>query len=237
MIFQNELILLASVFVYFGAVVVLFKFLGKNGIYVWNIVCTIAANIEVLILVKAFSFETTLGNVLFASTFLATDILSEKYGKEESKKCVTMGIAANVVFIAVSQTWFLYVPSEFDFISPAIRQVFSVTPRIMIASLIAYAACQFFDVWMYHLIWKKTAEKSGDTARFLWLRNNGATLLSQILNAVLFNVLAFFGTYEFPVLCQIIALSFATFVVTSILDTPFLYAARKIKPRENLPAA
>ena len=82
MIFQNEIILLLSVVVLFGGLVATFRFFGKDGIYCWNVICTIAANIEVLILVDAFGMEMTLGNVIFASTFLATDICSELYGKK-----------------------------------------------------------------------------------------------------------------------------------------------------------
>ena len=85
---QNELILIVSIFVFFGGLVTFFRFLGKQGIFAWTVVCTIAANIEVLILVHAFGFDTTLGNVLFASTFLATDMMSELYGKREQNLSV-----------------------------------------------------------------------------------------------------------------------------------------------------
>ena len=71
--FQNEIILIASIFVFFGALVAFFRFFGKQGVFAWTVICTIAANIEVLILVHAFGLDTTLGNVLFASTFLDRD--------------------------------------------------------------------------------------------------------------------------------------------------------------------
>ena len=55
-----------------------------------------------LILVHAFGFDTTLGNVLFASTFLATDMMSELYGKREASRCVKIGILASNTFILIS---------------------------------------------------------------------------------------------------------------------------------------
>ena len=64
--FQNELVILASVFAFFGGLVAFFRLFGKLGIYAWTVICTIAANIEVMILVHAFGMETTLGNVIFA---------------------------------------------------------------------------------------------------------------------------------------------------------------------------
>ena len=85
---QNEIILVASIFAFFGGLVAFFRFFGKQGIFAWTVICTIAANIEVLILVHAFGLDTTLGNVIFASTFLATDIMSEIFGKNPRKRHV-----------------------------------------------------------------------------------------------------------------------------------------------------
>jgi len=225
--YQNELLLIVSILLTDSFLVSLFIFLKKEGLYVWTVICTIASNIEVLILIKVFGFETTLGNVLFASTFLATDILSEMYGKKEANKCVVIGIVSNILFILISQTWFLYIPSASDTMSQAIRTVFAKTPRIMISSLLAYVVCQFYDVWSYHFLWKITEKKTGNAAKQLWLRNNISTLVSQLINVVLFNTLAFAGVYSKQTICQIIIFGYLFFVVTSVLDTPFLYFARK----------
>ncbi|BDC96421.1 queuosine precursor transporter [Treponema saccharophilum] len=228
MSFINEILMLASIFVFFGALVGFFRFFGKAGIYAWTVICTIAANIEVLILVHAFGMDTTLGNVLFASSFLATDIMSELYGKKEANRCVKIGIAANIAFILISQSWFLYLPAGDDTMSGPIRTVFSNTPRVMLSSLFAYVVCEIYDVWAYHFIWSKTEKMTGDKRRFLWLRNNGSTLVSQLINVVVFNMLAFFGVFPASVLVQILVFGYLIFIATSLVDTPFLYLARKI---------
>ena len=226
--FQNELVLLASVPVLFGGLVAFFRLFGKSGIFAWTVICTIAANIEVLILVHAFGMDTTLGNVIFASTFLATDLVSELYGRKEAGRCVKIGIAANIAFIAISQSWFLYAPAADDTMSAPIRTVFANTPRIMLASLAAYVVCELHDVWAYHFLWRLTERRCGSRRAFLWVRNNGSTLVSQLINVVAFNLMAFSGFYPSNVLLQIIVQGYATFVVTSLLDTPFLYLARAI---------
>lgn len=226
--FQNEILLIASIFVYFGGLVATLKFFGKIGVYAWTIICTIAANIEVLILVHAFGMDTTLGNVLFASTFLATDIMSEAFGKKEASKCVWIGITANISFIIISQSWFLFVPAEADAMAAPIRAVFSNTPRVMFASLFAYAVCEMYDVWAYHFLWSWSEKKFGSKKSFLWLRNNGSTLVSQLINTLIFNILAFAGVFPKDVLISVIIAGYAIFVVTSIVDTPFLYLARYI---------
>lgn len=226
--FQNEIILIASILVFFGGVVGFLKFFGKKGIYAWTVICTIAANIEVMILVHAFGMDTTLGNVLFASSFLATDIMSEVYGKEEASKCVKIGILANVTFIIISQSWFLYVPAESDTMAASIRTVFANTPRVMLSSLAAYAICELYDVWAYHALWSWTEKKFGDKRGYLWVRNNGSTLVSQLINVIAFNLLAFAGVFPRDVMIQVLVFGYLIFIVTSLCDTPFVYLARRI---------
>lgn len=229
----NELLLILSLIVLYGAVLVFYRLFGKLGLYVWTVIATIAANIEVLILVDAFGMEQTLGNILFASTFLVTDILSENHGKKEANVAVNIGIATSIAFIVISQSWMLYTPAASDFASPAIATIFSNTPRLMLASLIVYAICQKFDVWAYHAWWAFTNKKCGDSKKFLWLRNNGSTLISQLLNAILYTFGAFFGVYDIPTLISIVFASYVIFIVTSLADTPIVYLARKMK--ENQP--
>ncbi|MCM1321561.1 MAG: queuosine precursor transporter [Bacteroides sp.] len=230
---KNEMLLVCSLLISYGGVLVFFKLFKEVGLYFWTIIATVAANIEVLILIRAFGLEQTLGNVLFASTFLVTDILSELYGKKEARRSVYAGIAASLAFIVLSQLWLMYTPSADDRIMPAMRAVFSNTPRMMIAGILVYAVVQFFDVFLYHRWWQFTERKTGNKRRFLWLRNNGSTLVSQLLNAVLFTFAAFGGTYDAATLLSIIVSSYAVFIATSLADTPFVYAARRLAEKES----
>lgn len=230
---RNEILLIVSLIVTFSTVVGLFKILKKQGLYLWTVVATIAANIEVMIVVNAFGMEMTLGNILFASTFLVTDILSELYGKKEAQTAVWLGIATSVIFIVITQSWLLYIPNENDFAMPAIKAVFSNTPRLMFVGILVYVIVQLFDVWAYHKWWAFTNKKFGDKRKYLWLRNNGSTLISQLLNTVLFTIGAFWGTHEINTLISIGASSYLIYIVTSLLDTPFIYWARSIYEKEQ----
>ncbi len=226
---QNELILIVTLIIAYSMVIILVKFFQEQGLFLWTTIATIASNIEVLIVINAFGMEMTLGNILFASTFLATDIASEIYGKKVAQKTVTLGIATSVIFILISQSWLLYKPAESDWAFSSIRDVFSNTPRLMLASLLVYAIVQMFDVWLYHKWWDFTSRKFGDSQRFLWLRNNGSTLVSQLLNTILFTWGAFYGVHEAGTLVSIAASSYVIFIVTSLADTPFVYIARKLR--------
>lgn len=229
----NALLLIGSLVVIFGGALLAYQIFGKAGLYAITAIATITANIEALIMVNAFGMEQTLGNVFFAVTFLVTDILSENEGKKEANKAVGIGIFTSIFFILISQSWMLYTPAESDWVMPSIEAVFSNTPRMMISSLVVYAISQLVDVQLYHLWWKFTEKKFGDKKRFLWLRNNGSTLISQILNTALFTLFAFVGVYDFGTLISIMVSSYVIFVVTSICDTPAIYISRKIKERKS----
>ena len=228
---QNELLLFLTLVITYSAVLLLFALFKEQGLYLWTVVATIAANIEVLIVIDAFGMEMTLGNILFASTFLVTDIASELYGKKTAQTAVWLGIATSVCFILISQSWMLYIPNENDFASPSIRTVFSNTPRLMFVGIAVYVIVQLFDVWAYHKWWEFTSRKFKDRKKFLWLRNNGSTLVSQLLNTVLFTWGAFVGTHSTQTLVSIACASYVIFVATSLADTPFVYLARYLQEK------
>lgn len=224
----NELLLVASVFIIYGGTILFYRLHGLQGLYSWTVFATIAANIEVLILIDAFGMEQTLGNVMFASSFLVTDIISEIYGKKAANKAVNIGIMSSLMFIIISQLWLQFKPSVNDWASPSIEAIFSNTPRLMLVSFLVYAVCQRLDVWLYHKWWSFTDRKYSNHRKYLWLRNNGSTLISQLINTILFNVGAFAGMYDFKTLGSIIAAGYVIYIVTSLADTPFVYWARRI---------
>lgn len=231
---MNEFFIILTLLISFGGTVLFFKLFGKSGLYAWIGITAVFANIEVTILVNAFGMEQTLGNTLFASSFLATDILSEIYGKKTADKGVIIGIFTTVLFIILSSLWVRYIPYENDWAMTSIKTLFSNTPRILCASLAGYAISEILDVWLYHKWWNLTEKKSGDSKKFLWFRNNFSTLISQFVNIVLFNFIAFLGIYEFKNLITITVACYLIYVITSLLDTPFVYLARKIyKPEQD----
>lgn len=221
---NNEILLILSIFFIYGLVLLWFYIFGEKGLLCFTVFATIVANIEVLLVIKAFSLEQTLGNVLFGASFLATDILSEFYGKKTSRKAVIVGILTSISFVILSQSWLLY--DVVNDLKEPFKLIFSNTPRIMLSSLIIYAISQFFDVWVYHKWWAFTEKISGDKRKYLWLRNNGSTLISQFINSLLFTFFAFYGVYDINTLINIFISSYVIFIVTSILDTPVIYIAR-----------
>jgi len=230
----NEIMLIASLIVVYGMVLLWFALLGERGLCGWTVFAAIAANIEVMILIEAFGMQQTLGNVMFASTFLTTDILSEVYGKKAANRAVNIGIITSLSFIVISQTWLLFTPSVDDVLAPSIHAVFSNTPRFMLVGFLVYAIVQRLDVWLYHMLWQLTEKRSG-RRKFLWLRNNASTLISQMLNTVLFTFGAFWGVYDMQTMLSIMVASYIIFIITSLADTPIVYLARVIHEKRKAP--
>ena len=225
---MNELLLIVTVLFIYSSALVAYKLFGRSGLYALTPIATIVANIDVLLVIKAFGWTQTLVNLPFAVTFLITDILSECEGKRSANKAVSIGIFSSIFFLIASQLWLLYTPDQADTHMPAFRAIFANTPRLIISSLLVYAISQFTDVWLYHTWWDLTTKLCGDRHRFLWFRNNFSTLISQFINNVLFTLLAFYGTKDLKTVWSFIVSSYIIFIITSLLDTPFVYAARYI---------
>lgn len=222
----NELIFIITVLIYLGSVLGLYKLFGKNGLYAFAIFGTLLGNIAVCKNVDIFGVATTAGNVLYASTFLVTDILSEKYGKKDAAKAVLYSFSIMILWLLGTQLILWFTPNENDYINESLKVVFGLVPRITIASLAGFIISQNLDVFLYHLIWSKT----GGTKGKLWLRNNGSTLTSQLIDTVIFTTLAFWGVYPTNVFFSILITTYVFKAVVALLDTPFMYLSRKIVP-------
>lgn len=227
----NELLIALSFIIIYGSAILFYKLFGKGGLLAFNVVATILANIEVLLIVDAFGVEMTLGNVLFASTFLITDVLSENHGKKDANRAVIISTACSILFIILSQMWLMYTPGKSDWASEAFHTIFSNTPRIVCASLLVYLISQLTDVWLYHKWWDWCRKRFGDSRKGLWIRNNGSTMISQLLNTLLYTFFAFYGTYPIETLFSIFASSYIIYFIISILDTPFVYLCRIINEK------
>ncbi len=226
---SNELIFIITVIIYLGSVLLLYKLFGKNGLFAFAIFGTILGNIAVCKCVDLFGLSTTAGNVLYASTFLVTDILSEKYGKKDAQKAVKYSFSIMLLWLLGTQLILQFTPNANDYINDSLKVVFGLVPRITIASLIGFICSQNIDVFLYHFIWKKT----GDNKSKLWLRNNGSTLISQAIDTVIFTFLAFWGTYPTNVFFSILITTYLFKALVAVIDTPFIYIARIINPREE----
>ena len=210
----------------FAAIMVAYRIWGKLGLYIWVPLSVIVANIQVTKNVNLFGLEATLGNIVYSTGFLATDILSENYGKKESKQAVTIGFFTVIVATLMMQVAICFTPAPSDFVQSSFETIFGFLPRIAIGSLIAYVLSNFHDVWAFDY-WKK--KKPGRNT--LWMRNNFSTAVSQLIDSLVFTFIAFFGVYEISVWIQIVLTTYFLKLIVAIMDTPFIYLARYWKEK------
>lgn len=218
---MNEILFFASIALCFFGVVLCAKFFKRDGLYVWIAIATVLANICVSKQIKLFGLDVTLGNVMFASIFLATDIMNELYGYEESKKAVNAGLMSALLYVAVTQYILRFVPSDFDTVSPSMNVLFAFTARTMLASVFMFFIANKVDVWMYQKIKDRIPNH-------MWLRNNVSTIVCNCAENFFFTFLALYGVFGFS---DCIMISISTSIVEAIVgicDTPFLYLAKRI---------
>ena len=206
----------------FGLILTVFRIFGSRGLYVWVAVTVIAANIQVVKTIEIFGITATLGNIVYASSFLITDILSENYGADKARKAVYYGFAAVIGFTLLMQLALVFEPASVDFAQDSLSVIFGFLPRIVIASLVAFGASQFHDVWAY-AFWKRLLPDRG----FLWLRNNASTIVSQLLDSLVFTTVAFVGVFDAATFLQILVTTYVFKVIVAVCDTPFVYLARR----------
>lgn len=217
----NELYWLLMLGINFSAIMIAFRLWGQVGLFIWMPISAIVANIQVTKLVVLFGLEATLGNIVYATSFLATDILSECYGKREAAKAVGIGFFSLVFMTICMQVAILFHPSEFDIAHESMAVIFAFMPRIAVASLTAYVLSQIHDIYAF-AFWKRIRPGK----RWLWLRNNASTMVSQLIDTAVFTSLAFWGLYSWPILWQIMVSTYLLKWVVALCDTPFLYLAR-----------
>ena len=219
---MNILLGIIGIILCFGIEVLIEKIFKKEGLYVWTSGALITANILVAKNINILGLQATLGNILFASTFLATDILSEKYSAKESRKAVNIGIVSVILFTIATQFSLLFKPNELDLVNNSLKNIFALNLRISISSIIMCYLSNLLDIYLFEKIKKKIPNK-------LWLRNNIATIISNCLENYLFTIFAFIGIYDLKTIFAIATTTTILEIIIAICDTPFLYLSKKIK--------
>ena len=154
------------------------------------------------------------GVLAYSLTFLITDVISEIWGKELAQKVVIGGFVTLVFVFVITSISILWPPASFWPHQQAYETILGSSARIMIASLTAYLFSQHHDVWAFHFLRRVTGE------RFLWLRNNASTIVSQLLDSVIFITIAFYGVMP---LMPLILGQWVVKVGIAVLDTPLVY--------------
>ena len=219
---MNILLSIISLILCFSGVLLSGKLFKKEGLYIWMVFATITANILVCKNINIGGICFTLGNILFASNFLAADILNENYGKKYSKTGVYMSLFAIIVFLISTQIGLLFIPDTTDISQQAMKQLFTINLRTSISSVTMFFLSNIASVYLYDKLKSKLPNK-------LWIRNNISTITTNCLENFLFVFGAFLGIYTIDIIITIALTTCLAEIIISLLDTPFMYFAKKHK--------
>ena len=176
------------------------------------------------------------GILPYPVTFLVTDLISELYGKKRADAVVWTGFWVSLYILLILRlgAWVPPVGTDIrtaDEVQALYVGVFGQSSRAIIASMIAYLVAQLIDVRVFHF-WKRFTE-----GRHLWLRNNGSTMFSQLMDSVLVVSILFWGQLSAEMIVQVIIASYVFKVLIAAADTPLFYlGVRWLRPLVGDPA-
>ena len=236
-----ELLSLAMYFFCGGAILILLRFFGLAGLFLFVSVAIICANIQVLKAVQ-FSFldqPVALGTVVFASTYLCSDIITEFYGKDAARLSIWLSFAGMVIITGIMSMTLGFKP-----LSPGVSAhrcfidahnamfiLFSPSLAIFTASLIAFLISQYNDIWIYNMMHAKSGNKR------IWMRSIVSTSISALIDSTIFSILAWrvfspnpldFNTILYTYILGTLGIR----ILMAIMNTPFIYAAKHLLPKK-----
>ena len=190
------------------------------GIFIASLVtCNLIANKFVTVNLGFKVFIVSAGILPYPLTFLVTDLISEIYGQKKANLIVFSGFVASIFVLS-----FLWLGAQFNSIPNSIvddftyNAVFQNAWRLITASMIAYLIAQFIDVRVFHF-WKKLTN-----GKHLWLRNNGSTIASQLIDTTLVISILFVGVWDTNQILSAIIDGWVFKMLMALIDTPIIYA-------------
>lgn len=175
----------------------------------------------------------TTGIITYPLTFLLTDLVSEIWGAKRANFMVAMGFVMSVLMLLILNMAVALPPAtawaqpslgfeDSAALQGAFQATFSNPSILLFASMLAYLVAQLFDVRLYHFWWRLTGGKH------MWLRNNGSTLISQLLDTAIVNGIFLHFSFGMPPgeIFEVIVAVYLCKLVLALVDTPLIYLAR-----------
>jgi queuosine precursor transporter len=193
------------------------------------ITCLLAANTIAAKLVVMGGLVLPVAIIVFPVSYILADVLTEVWGYGATRRVIWLGFACNALMVLAIWVGGQIPPAPFWRGQAAYVETLGQTPRILVASFLAYLAGEFANAFVLAKM------KVWTSGRWLWARTIGSTVVGQGLDSAIFITLAFAGTVPLGALAGIVVGQWAVKVVYEAAATPLTYAAvRWLKSRESL---
>jgi len=175
--------------------------------------------VGVIAWLSSFTFELSVGILPYPITFLVTDLISEIYGREKANRVVLVGFISSIFIMGVVMVGDMASATQWSPVDDnTFSRVFGLFGPAVFASMTAYITAQFIDIRIFHF-WKRKTKN-----RHLWLRNNGSTIFSQLIDTLsVLLLLCTFGVIEWVRFYPLLINGFLFKVLVALIDTPFFY--------------
>ncbi|HNB26607.1 MAG TPA: queuosine precursor transporter [Alphaproteobacteria bacterium] len=247
----TEAMLVIELAVVFSLIPLVLRPFGAAGMFIFIAIGIVAANVQVL---KAATFAfyaapIPLGTVAFSATYIATDVLTEYYGRAVARKAVWLGFSAMLLMTVMMILAMGYKPmgaeeaqaSGMEWALPNaehIAALYMPQATLLIAGLTSYLISQFNDIFVFQKIRQWTGPGQ------LWARACGSTAVSALVDNTVFSTLAWMvfpwllGQHDQVVDLQTLVFTFilGTYWIRlfmAFVEAPFMYAARWFLPEED----
>ena len=144
------------------------------------VTCLITANIIAVKIMWLFGFPVPAGIIIFPLSYLFGDVLTEVYGYGAARRVIWLGFACNLLTVVAIYIGGLAAPAPFWQNQAAYNTILGFTPRLLLASFIAYLVGEFTNSFILAKL--KIATKG----RWLWTRTIGSTLIGEGLDTLIF---------------------------------------------------
>jgi uncharacterized integral membrane protein (TIGR00697 family) len=193
------------------------------------VTCLLTANIMAVKLISPFGFLVPAGIIIFPLSYLFGDVLTEVYGYAAARHVIWLGFACNLLAVVAFSLGGLAPAAPFWHDQAAYETILGFTPRLLLASFIAYLVGEFVNSFVLAKL--KIATKG----RWLWTRTISSTLVGEGLDTLIFISIAFWGIIPSQLLLTTILTQWIFKVLYEVVATPFTYlVVGFLKRREQL---
>ena len=193
------------------------------------VTCLLTANTMATKLIMVGGVVLTAGVVIFPVSYVVGDVLTEVWGYDAARRVIWLGFACNALLVTALWVGGELPAAPFWKGQEAYETIFGQTPRVLVASFVAYLIGEFANAFVLAKL------KIATSGRWLWVRTIGSTVIGQALDSVVFVTLAFAGVVAAGTLLHVVVAQWIVKVLYEAAATPLTYAAVGwLKAREGV---
>jgi uncharacterized integral membrane protein (TIGR00697 family) len=201
-------------------------FMGAVALFLTSL---LTANLIASKVVSIAGLLVPAGIIIFPISYIVGDVLTEVYGYRRARRVIWLGFGCNLLMVLAIQVAIALPPAPDWGLQEAYAQILGATPRLLLASFVAYLFGEFSNAYVLAKM------KIWTQGRWLWTRTIGSTLVGQAFDSAIFCTLAFVGIIPPAALANMIATQWLVKSAYEAIATPFTYlVVGFLKAREGL---